>query len=87
MFNLGDYTIIFKATKKLFNIIPVRYKHVLRADVDGLEDTDSVNEIKEVVNEYAKANNIPLLRIPYYNSKIELDKWRELVLNKISEIS
>ena len=36
-------------------------------------------------DEYAKVNNTPLLRIEY-NSKIELDKWKKLISDKIEEI-
>ena len=37
-------------------------------------------------DDYAKFNNIPLLRIEYSDSKIELDKWKQLILDKINEI-
>ena len=66
MFKLGDYTFIFKATKKVFNLIPVRMKHVIHADVDGIEDTDSLEEINHVVNEYAKKNNMYNVKLLSY---------------------
>ena len=52
------------------------------ADV-RLQDRMYKDKLKD---DYAKNNNIPLLRIPYYNANIELDKWKELILNKINEI-
>ena len=37
-------------------------------------------------DEYARDNNIPLLRIEYNKSKVELDRWKQLILDKIGEI-
>lgn len=34
-------------------------------------------------DEYARDNNIPLLRIEYNNGKIELDEWKEIILDEI----
>ncbi len=53
------------------------------AELDALiryEDRKYKDKLK---NYYAKNNNIPLLRIEYNQSKIELDKWRELIQGKI----
>lgn len=48
-----------------------------------LEETQYRDKLK---NDYAKFNNIPLLRIEYRKSKIELDKWKQLILDKINEV-
>ena len=56
------------------------------AEVDSflkLYDRQCKDKLK---NDYAKANNIPLLRIEYKNSKIELDRWKQMILDKIIEI-
>ena len=45
-----------------------------------LKDRKHKDKLKD---DYAKNNNIPLLRIEYNNGKIELDKWRELIQSKI----
>lgn len=39
----------------------------------------------KIKNKFAKENNIPLLRIEY-NSKIELKKWEQLIMDKIESI-
>lgn len=55
------------------------------ADIDAeirLYDRQKKDGLKD---KYAKDNNIPLLRIEY-NSKIELDKWKKLISDKIEEI-
>lgn len=56
------------------------------ADIDAflrLQDRKHKDKLKD---DYAKFNNIPLLRIPYCNGKIELDKWKQFILDKINEI-
>lgn len=40
----------------------------------------------ELKNSYATLNNIPLLRIEYNKGRRELDKWKQLILNKIKEM-
>ena len=53
------------------------------ADIDSflrLQDRKYKDKLKD---DYAKNNNIPLLRIEYSKGKIELDKWRELIQDKI----
>ena len=55
------------------------------ADIDAeirFYDRKRKDKLKD---EYAKVNNTPLLRIEY-NSKIELDKWKKLISDKIEEI-
>lgn len=47
-----------------------------------LEDRQYKDKLKD---DYAKDNNIHLLRIEY-NSKIELDKWKQLIVDKIKKI-
>ena len=56
------------------------------AEVDSflkLYDRQRKDKLKD---SYAKANGIPLLRVEYNNSKIELDKWKKLISDKIEEI-
>lgn len=56
------------------------------AEVDSflkLYDRQRKDKLKD---SYAKANGIPLLRVEHNNSKIELDKWKKLILDKIEEI-
>ena len=56
------------------------------ADIDAeirFYDRKHKDRLKD---DYAKNNNIPLLRMEYFKGKIELDKWRELVLDKIGYI-
>ncbi len=40
----------------------------------------------EIKDDYAKENNMPLLRIEYNRGKVELDKWEKLIKDKIKEI-
>ena len=60
---------------------------VYGGDVEGamlrLQERKYKDKLK---NDYAKSNGIHLLRIEYNRSKIELDKWKQLILNKIKEI-
>jgi len=60
----------------------VTYGKDYESSKDRFEDRIKKDKLK---NEYAKNNNIHLLRIEY-NSKIELDKWKQLILDKINEI-
>ena len=56
------------------------------ADLDSfirLHDRKHKDKLKD---DYAIKNNIPLLRITYSKSKKEVDKWSELILDKIMEI-
>lgn len=50
---------------------------------ERLQDRQYKDKLKD---DYAKENNIPLLRIEYSKGKIELDKWKKLIENKIKEI-
>ena len=57
------------------------------AEVDAflrLEDRKYKDKLKD---DYAKDNNIPLLRIEYSRGKIELDKWKQLIGDKIKQIN
>ena len=48
-----------------------------------LNDRQCKDKLKD---DYAKVNNIPLLRIPYHNNKRDLVKWKQLVLDKINTL-
>lgn len=57
------------------------------AEVDAflrLEDRKCKDKLKD---DYAKDNNIPLLRIEYSRGKIEPDKWKQLIGDKIKQIN
>lgn len=43
-------------------------------------------EYDRIKNEYAKTNNIPLLRIDYSDGKIRRELWKDVVLEKINTI-
>ena len=51
---------------------------------ERLQDRQYKDKLK---NDYAKDNNIPLLRIEYVNGIVELDKWKKLIEEKIKEIN
>ena len=51
---------------------------------EKLQDRQYKDKLKD---DYAKDNNIPLLRIEYSNAIIELDKWKKLIEEKIKEIN
>lgn len=60
-------------------------------DITDMDEVDAYLKLcdrqykDKLKDDYAKDNNIPLLRIEY-NSKIDLDKWKQLILDKIKEI-
>jgi hypothetical protein len=60
-------------------------------DITDMDEVDAYLRLcdrqhkDKLKDDYARENNIPLLRIEY-NSKIELDKWKQLILDKINEI-
>ena len=65
MKNNCDYTIKFKATKRFFNLFNVRMTHVINVDaepypddVDADMDTDSIEDMQFVIEEYAKLKNL-----------------------------
>ena len=51
---------------------------------ERLQNTQYKDFLKD---NYAKDNNIPLLRIEYFNGIVELDKWKKLIEDKIKEIN
>lgn len=58
-----DYTIKFKATKRLFNLFKVRMTYTFNVDVEPLNDdvdmnTDSIEEMQFVIEEYAKVKKL-----------------------------
>jgi very-short-patch-repair endonuclease len=56
------------------------------AEVDAAIRLDDRKHKDKLKDEYAAKNNIPLLRIEYNNGKIELDRWKQLILDKIEII-
>lgn len=76
MFDLKcDYTIKFKATKRIFNIFDIRRTYVVSVDAEPLEDgadmSDSIDEMQDVVNQYANFKNLKnakLISYTRYNS-------------------
>ena len=65
MKNKCDQTIKFKATKRFFNLFNVRITHVINVDaepypddVDVDMDTDNIEDMQFVIEEYAKLKNL-----------------------------
>lgn len=65
-----DYAIKFKATKRFFNLFDIRMTHIVRVDVEplevGAEITDSVDEMQNVVDQYAEFKNLKNARLISY---------------------
>ena len=66
-----DYTIKFKATKRLFNLFNVRLTYTYNVDAepihDGVDmDTESVKEMQLVVEEVAKIKNLTNAKLISY---------------------
>ena len=60
-----------------------KYLEDIKAN-ERLGNTQYKDKLKD---NYAKDNNIPLLRIEYVNGMVELDKWKKLIEDKIKEIN
>ena len=66
-----DYTIKFKATKRLFNLFNIRMTYTYNVDAepnkDGVDmDTESVSEIQYVVEQVAKFKNLTNAKLISY---------------------
>ena len=57
------------------------------AKIEANERLQNVQYKDNLKNDYAKDNNIPLLRIEYVKGIVELDKWKKLIEDKIKEIN
>lgn len=70
----------YRSTKNMTNeeIEIVKTEALLK-----LQDRQRKDRLKD---DYAKNNNINLLRIEYNNSKIELKKWKKLISNKVRNL-
>ena len=60
-----------------------KYLEEIKAN-ERLQNRQRKDKLK---NDYAKDNNIPLLRIEYVKGMVELDKWKKLIGDKIKEIN
>ena len=57
------------------------------AKIEANERLQNVQYKDKLKDNYAKDNNISLLRIEYVNGIVELDKWKKLIEDKIKEIN
>lgn len=57
-----------------------------KAEADAFLNLQKRKKVDKIKDDYARVNNIHLLRIEYNSRQREIDVWRKLVLDKVEEI-